>query len=208
MLSLVKVLHVIALGLWFGGIACFSFVGLSLFETFGQETARPPEERPFWLPAPPQLEKAAPTPRFPTPLRKEQGSRIAGLAVGPMFLPYYVAQLVCGAVALLTAVALGQSGRREKIRIFLLVLAIAGAFVGWRLEGEVERLREQRSATSEALLLSTSPSEQQRHAADEARATFATWHGYSLLANFCTFALVTGAMAMAAFLPNRSESPR
>jgi glycerol-3-phosphate acyltransferase PlsY len=207
MFSLVKVLHVLALGLWFGGVVCFSFVGLSLFETLGQETAKPTEERPYWLPVPPQLETAAPSARFPTPLRKEQGSRIAGAAVGPMFEPYYIAQLACGGVALLTALAFAHTRRANKVRVFLLILAIVGAFAGWWLDGQVEALREKRSATSDALLLSTSTSEPLKTAADDARASFGLWHGYSLLANFGTLTLVTAAMAMAAFLPGRKEAP-
>jgi hypothetical protein len=208
MFSLVKVVHVLALGLWFGGIVCFSFVGLSLFETFGQETAKPTEERPYWLPVPHQLEPAAPSARFPTPLRKEQGSRIAGTAVGPMFDPYYLAQLACGGLAMLTCLAFGQTGRVNRVRGFVLTLALIGAFVGWWLDGRVQELREKRSDTSDAVLLVTDPSAEQVKAADEARARFGVWHGYGLLANFGTLALVTVAMGMAAFLPGRSEVPR
>src|SRR6516164_5491862 len=106
MFSLAKVIHVLAVGLWFGAGMFFTFVvGLSLFDTFEKETARPADQRPFWLPVPPELEKSPPSARFPDPLRKEQGSRIAGAAVGPMFRPYYILQVACGELALLTALA-------------------------------------------------------------------------------------------------------
>jgi len=86
----------------------------------------------------------------------------------------------------------------------VLLQALNGAGAGWWLEGEVEALREKRSATSDAVLTSESPSSEQVRAAEEARATFGTWHTYSLFTNFGTLALVTAAMAMAAFLPSKS----
>lgn len=106
MLALTRLVHVLAVGLWFGSAVFFTFVvGLSLFSTFEELTGRPAGDRPFWLPAPPELEKAPPSQRFPDPLRKEQGSRIAGAAVGPMFPWYYGLQLACGVLALATALA-------------------------------------------------------------------------------------------------------
>jgi len=90
MFSLAKILHVLAVGLWFGSGTFFTFVvGLSLFRTFEEETAKPAPERPYWLPLPPQLDKPRPSDEFPKPLSKEQGGRIFGAAVGPMFRPYY-----------------------------------------------------------------------------------------------------------------------
>jgi hypothetical protein len=209
MFSLAKILHVLAVGLWFGGGIFFTFVvGLSLFDTFEKETAKPSDQRPFWLPAPTELEKARPSDRFPDPLRKEQGSRIAGAAVGPMFLPYYVLQVGCGVVALLTALAWLSAGGAHKLRAVLLLLALAGAGAGWWLEREVEALRQKRSETSDVVLTSAAPSAEQLRAAEEARARFGTWHTYSLFANFGTLALVTVAMGMAAFLPPRPAEPK
>src|SRR5438067_219087 len=103
MYSLAKIVHVLAVGLWFGAGVFFTFVvGLSLFDTFEKATAKPADQRPYWLPVPAELEKTRPTEKFPDPLRKEQGSRIFGAAVGPMFRPYYLLQVVCGGLALLT----------------------------------------------------------------------------------------------------------
>jgi len=100
MFHLAKIVHVLAVGLWFGSGMFFTFVvGLSLFDTFETETAKPADERPYWLPVPAELEKPPPSPKFPDPLRKEQGSRIAGAAVGPMFGPYYYLQFGCAFVA-------------------------------------------------------------------------------------------------------------
>jgi glycerol-3-phosphate acyltransferase PlsY len=204
---MLKVIHVLAVGLWFGAGAFFtSVVGLSLFDTFEKRTVLPAQDRPYWLPAPPELEKPPPSPKFPEPLRKEQGSRIAGAAVGPMFLSYYLLQVVCGVLGVATALAWFGRGGVHRWRVIVLVLALAGAGVGWLLDLEVERLREVRSATSDAVLTSAAPTPEQVAAADEARAKFGTWHTYSLFANFGTLALVTAAMAMAAALPPRDPA--
>ena len=205
MRALARILHVLAVGLWFGTSAFFtSVVGLSLFDTFEKATLLPAQDRPYWLPVPPALEKPPPSARFPEPLRKEQGSRLAGLAVGPMFTSYYLLQVVCGVVAGLTALAWVGRGGVHRLRLAVLALALAGAVSGWVLEGKVEALREKRSETSDAVLTSTAPSAEQVHSADEARAEFGTWHTYSLMANSGTLLLVTVALALAAYLPPRA----
>ncbi len=199
---MLKVIHVLAAGLWFGAGMFFTFVvGLSLFDTFEKETAKPSAERRYWLPVPPDMDKAPPTPKFPDPLRKEQGSRIAGAAVGPMFFPYYILQIVCGALAVLTALAWAGRGGVHRWRAIVLILALAGAGVGWWLDVRVEGLRKVRSDASDVVITSPDPTPEQRAAADEARANFGAWHTYSLFANFGTLALVTVAMGMAAALP-------
>jgi hypothetical protein len=201
MFPLAKLVHVLAVGLWFGAGLFFTFVvGLSLFDTFEKETAKPAAERPFWLPVPAELKESPPSSKFPDPLRKEQGSRIAGAAVGPMFPAYYALQLACCGLGLVTTLWFGR-GRANRVRDFVLLLALFGVCGGWWLEREVEGLRVKRSEASDAVLTSTSPSTEQIHAAEAARAEFGTWHTYSLFANFGTLALVTVAMGMAAFLP-------
>src|SRR5205807_9190951 len=101
MLLVTKIVHVLALGLCFGTGLFFTFVvGLSLFRTYDALTEVPPGERPPWLPAPADLERPRPSERFPEPLRKEQGSRIAGVAVGALFPWYYGIQAAGAALAL------------------------------------------------------------------------------------------------------------
>jgi hypothetical protein len=205
MFALSKLVHVLAVGLWFGMSVFFTFVvGLSLFDTFEKLTADP--KRDYWLPTVPQLEKEQrPSTRFPDPLRKEQGSRIAGAAVGPMFLPYYALQMGCGVLAILTSVLWFGRGGVHKMRLFVLGMALASAGVGWWLEGKVEELRVERSNKSDAVLVQTDPSPALIQAADAARAEFGLWHTYSLFVNFATIACVTVTMGMAAFLPNRTS---
>lgn len=205
MLAITRTLHVLAVSLWFGTAVFFTFVvGLSLFGTFEQLTDVPKAERPLWLPLPPELDKPRPSDRFPEPLSREQGNRIAGAAVGPMFTPYYLLQLACGVVALLSAVAwvsISSRRRLETLRCVLLMLALVGAGVGWWLAEEVHDLRVERSRLSDAVLLDPSPSSEALRDAETVRADFGRWHGYSLIVNLTTIALVTGVTAMAAHLP-------
>jgi hypothetical protein len=206
MFSLAKIVHVLAVGLWFGAGAFFtSVIALSLFDTLEKMTILPDADRPFWLREPPELDKEPPCPSFPQPLRKEQGSRIAGAAIGPMFGSYFPLQVMCGVLGLLTALAWAGRGGVHRWRAVVLVLALAGAGAGWWLEREVEALRENRSKTSDAVLvlMSTPPSAEQLAAANEARAKFGTWHTYSLLTNFVTLTLASAAMVMTAYLPPR-----
>ncbi len=200
MLLLAKTMHVLALGLWFGTTIFFSFVvGLSLLRTFEGLTEK--EARPFWLPVPPELNRASPGPSFPDPLRKEQGSRIFGAAVGPIFPWYYGIQLVCGVLATATAFAWYHDGTVHKARFFALAAALVAVGIGWWLEHKVGARRVVRSETSDAVLQAASPTPEMLKAAVQARADFGRWHGYSLLANFAAILLVLVGMALAAQLP-------
>jgi len=210
MLLFAKIVHVLALGLWFGTVLFFTFVvGLSLFRTYDALTEVPPAERQPWLPAPADLERPRPSERFPEPLRKEQGSRLAGAGAGAIFPWYYLIQDVCSFLALLTALSWLPAGSRtvEAVRLIVLILALAGASAGWWLESVVSRLRVERSAKSDAVLFQGQTSPEAVQAADAARAEFGRWHGYSLLANFATIFLVTVAMALAAVLPAPAAPP-
>jgi hypothetical protein len=208
MLLLSKVVHVLALGLWCGTCLFFTFVvGLTLFSVFG--TLAEQEARPLWLPLPPEYQKPRPSERFPDPLRKEQGSRVAGAAVGALFPWYYGIQAVCGVLAVLTAVLwvdVPPAGA-NRVRFFLLAAALITVGAGWWLERVVHDKGVAREQTSEAVLRSAQPSDQEVQAADQARADFGRWHFYSLLANFATVGLVTVAMGLAAALPGRTAVP-
>jgi hypothetical protein len=203
MLLFTKIIHVLAVGLWFGTAVFFTFVvGLSLFSTFDELAVQ--QSRPLWFPLPPELDKPRPSERFPEPLRKEQGSRVAGAAVGPMFPWYYGIQAVCGVLALVTALSwfwLAPPGGARTARTVILVLALITVGVGWWLERVVSELRAAREEKSDLVLRSPQPSPAEIQAADVARAEFGRWHGYSLLGNFATLFLVTLAMALAAALP-------
>jgi glycerol-3-phosphate acyltransferase PlsY len=206
MLILIKTVHVLALGLWFGSVVFFTFVvGLSLFHTFEEWSNKPAAERPLWLPLPPEYAKDRPSEQFSEPLRKEQGSRVAGAAVGPIFTWYFGIQAVCALLALATAYSFccgtATSGTVDKVRMAVLLLGVISVGAGWWLEREVEALRVPRNELSDQVLKSAAPTAEQVQQASAARADFGRWHFYSLMVNFLTLLLVTIGMVLAAQLP-------
>ncbi len=212
-----KILHVLALGLWFGSVAFFTLAGALIFDAFSKEAAKEellsPETaseaaRPLWFSVPDYLKNAPPSDKFPNPLRQEQGSRAAGLAVAPLFPWYYGIQTACALVGAITAVGWCLSGSRgwvHRLRAVLLVLALATLAVGWWLEIEVTAKRGPRNDLTDQVLVEPKPTTQQIQAAEQARAEFGKWHGFSLIQNFATLLLVTGAMALSAQLPSGTE---
>jgi acyl-phosphate glycerol 3-phosphate acyltransferase len=204
MLLFTKIVHVLALGLWFGATVFFTFsVALTLFSTFEAEAEKPRDQRAIWFPLPTEFDRDAAT-------RKEQGTRAAGVAISPLFDHFFAVQAVCGVLALATALAwYGSSSSVHKARVILLGLALVTVAVGWWLERKVSDLRLQRTETADQVLRSAVPApEAVQTAATEARAAFGRWHLYSLLLNFVTILLVSVAMALAAQLPSGTESPR
>jgi hypothetical protein len=205
MFTLAKTLHVLVLGLWFGMAVFFSLVvGFALFGAFEKEALKERGDRPSWFPAVEAYEKEPPSKQFPDPLRQEQGTRAAGYAIGPLFHWYFILQVVCAAVALVTA--LGWTGERfrgkvHKVRVALLLLALLGVAGGWGLEKKVSDLRIPRDDRTDEVLKTPKPTHEQIKEAEQARATFGMWHGISVMLNLLVILLVTGAMALAAQLP-------
>jgi hypothetical protein len=201
---LTRTVHVLAMGLWFGTVVFFTFfVGLVLFGHFEKLATAPAKDQPSWLAVPPEFTKQPPSDKFPNPLTKEIGSRIGGEAVGPIFPWYYGVQVVCGVLALATALGWywlpGQTGPLRKLRVVVLVLALVTVGVGYWMEGVVHELRQKRSDATDAAL--RDPEQAKIKAAEEARAAFGLWHTSSLLVNFATLGLVTVGMALVARLP-------
>jgi hypothetical protein len=205
--TLLRCLHTFAVALWFGSVAFFTVAGLLIFGAFAEVSREPAKDRPLWLPVPTAFAGPSPGEGFPEPLRLEQGSRAAGVAVSKVFPFYYGLQVGCGAVALLTALALArrEQGRAQRWRILLAGLALASVLAGWWLEDRVAALRQPRNRLTDEVLTATSPTPQQVEAARQARATFGRWHGYSLVQNFATLALATGLTLL---LPALAGPPR
>jgi glycerol-3-phosphate acyltransferase PlsY len=204
MLHFSKILHVLALGLWFGTVIFFSFVvGLNLFATFEKVAAQPTEKREVWFPMWNAYDGPSPDPALPDPLRREQGARAAGVAIAPLFHWFFGIQAVCA--MLVTATALSWrwvgAGRIHTLRAGVLLAALVTVALGWRLMYVVEDLREPRNSSFDAMVLHSPPRADDVRAAVEARQTFARWHLYSLGVNMLTVLLVTIAMAQAAYLP-------
>ncbi len=198
-----KSLHVLALGLWFGSGIFFTFVvALSLFHTF--ETLGQSETRPTWFPQPEMFHSKTEVMNAP----KEQGSRVAGAAVGPIFPWYFLLQAVCGFVALTTAWTWSRNStcRIHRARFWLVALACVGVAIGWPIEHYVAEMRPARNDLTDAYLRSTSDTEraERLEPMKAARAEFGRGHGISLLLNFATLALVFAATALAGQLPERT----
>jgi glycerol-3-phosphate acyltransferase PlsY len=214
MRSFAKTIHVLALGLWFGSAVFFSFVvAPALFGALDSVAALPRAERPLWFPLPAEFDADTQT-------RKEQGTRAAGTALSPMFDWYFLIQGVCGLLAAGTALGwprIEPQARVHRVRVMLLLVALALVVIGWPVERQVSKLRAARNQASDELLQQTAwtarapvpaiqkEMEQKKVAADEARAEFGRWHFYSLMLNFATVACVTAAMALAARLPAQTS---
>jgi acyl-phosphate glycerol 3-phosphate acyltransferase len=204
MLQLAKMLHVLAVGLWFGTAFFFTVMGLEIFGTFEQISERPASERPAWLPLPSLYVQPPPSPRFPDPLRKEQGTRVAGAVVGPLFPVYFGIQAVCGVIALVTAFVWTRRGGPATLRWSVLAVAVTCVAAGWILERKVSDLRIPRDEKTDELLRNTAPSDTRQSQvaeAEAARRVFVQWHLGSVLLNLFTLGLVAVAMALTAWLP-------
>jgi hypothetical protein len=203
--AVTRTLHVLVLGLWFGSVVFFTLAGVLLFQAFADKTRLPGNGRDWWLPMPPELGREPPSPRFPDPLRLEQGSRLAGVAVGAIFPWYYGIQTGCAVAALLTAIVLRTRGRLSNVRLIVLALGLLFVLIGWGLERYVEGLREPRNTALDEVLSTDKPTPELIRTAEEARAAFGMWHGISLLDNFTVLALAGVGLALAAHLPGRAE---
>src|SRR5439155_21038091 len=124
MTTLTRVVHVLALGLWFGGGIIFSFlVAVQLFAKLEALGATPAGDRPEWLALPASFDEAA-------------GRRLAGETISPMFARYFVVQGTCGFLALVTALGFlrAEPGRRvHRIRFWLIAVALLCVVAGWPL---------------------------------------------------------------------------
>jgi acyl-phosphate glycerol 3-phosphate acyltransferase len=198
--NLIKVIHVLALGLWFGTAVFFSFVvGLTLFAQMDQLVQR--DTSPEWFTV---------TERFyldddKIKGRYEYGTRIAGQLISPMFDWYFLIQGLCGFLAVATAWGWQYAFPAQKIhrrRVTVLLLAVATVVIGWPLERHVSELRHVRHEKMDTVFAGT-PADfaANKNAALEARSNFGLYHTYSLFLNFATIALVAIGMGMAAFLP-------
>jgi acyl-phosphate glycerol 3-phosphate acyltransferase len=203
MFQVSKILHVMAVGLWFGMVVFFTLWGVILFNTFDDLSKQPAEQRPWWFRMPEEVQKDPPGEAFPNPLAREQASRTAGHAVGPIFPWFFGIQTGCAVVALITAWGWSgrDQGRAQKTRKIVLALGLASVLAGWWLEHEVSKLRQPRNDLSDQVLRESSPSEEQVQAASAARKAFGQWHGYSLMVNMLTLVLATVAMGLTASLP-------
>jgi hypothetical protein len=177
--TFLKVLHVLALGMWFGGAAFFNFVAaVPIFDSFKQVVHAGPSDRTAYQ-----------TISQPGTDKDALASALAGAAVGPVFPRYFVVQAVCGVGALLTAISWWKRpGRVHRWRVIVIGVAVVAVAAGWPLSSHVSELR----------LLRFDPNPDTAAAAREA---FGSTHLASLLLSFVTVCLAGAALALAAKLP-------
>jgi hypothetical protein len=174
-------LHVLALGMWFGGAGFFNFAAApAIFTSFKEVVNAGPSDRTAY---------EAITPADAPPERQAAlASALAGSAVGPVFPRYFGMQAVCGLIALATALSWWRLGGVHRWRVFVIGFALVTVAVGWPISDEVSRLRLERFSPDAA-------------AAEAARAGFASWHLVSLALIFVTVLAAGAALALAGRLP-------
>jgi acyl-phosphate glycerol 3-phosphate acyltransferase len=181
-------LHVVALGLWFGGAAFFNFIAaVPIFRSFEQVVHTGPSDRTAGetIIAPDASEER----------KKALASALAGSAVGPVFPRYFAMQSVCGLVALATALSWwsAEGGRKvHRWRVILIALGVATVAIGWPLSNYVSELRLERFSSDQGI-------------ASAAKAAFGPWHLASLLLSTVTVCLAGLALALAGRLPSEEE---
>jgi glycerol-3-phosphate acyltransferase PlsY len=203
MLQFTKTIHVLALGLWLGSVFFFTFIMAPQIFT-GVESLAQNEDRPPWFPLD---EKAYGKMDDQLPGPKEQGTRMAGYAISPLFPIFFALQGVLGFLA--TATALGwprlQPARKvHKVRVIVLIAALLTVVIGWPLEQYVDQLRQPRHESVEKFLRSEQGTTLEKEAKDQALAAkseFFFWHMLSLGLELVTFLLVAVGLALAAQLP-------
>jgi hypothetical protein len=180
-----KVIHVLALGLWFGTVVFFIIVTLTIFQTLQTYGEVSFNDRPSWLPLPHQF-------------TKESGTTLAGEIVAPIFPFYFLIQGTCGLLVLITSLGFTRTERDRRVhrwRFYVVTLAVLTIVIAWPLNNRIHELRVQRY-------------DHDPEVAKVAKEQFGRWHTASLFLNFGTVLLVTAAMGMAAALPaSASKQP-
>jgi len=178
----VRSLHVLALGMWFGGAAFFNFIAaVPIFESFKQVVNAGASDRTAG-------ETIIPT-DAPQERKNALASALAGSAVGPIFPRYFAMQAVCGVIALVTALSWRtMPGKVHRWRVYLIGVAPLTAVVGWPISNHVSELRLERFSGDTSV-------------ASAANAAFFPWHFVSLLLSTVTVCLAGVALALAAWMP-------
>jgi glycerol-3-phosphate acyltransferase PlsY len=180
---LLKAVHLLALGFWFGGAGFFNFVAApSIFESFKDVVANSPSDRTAGV-------KIVPDGTTDDE-RKALASALAGSAVGPIFPKYFAMQTACGAVALATAVAWRRFAY-GRLRLLVIGIGLATVLVGWPISTEVSRLRIERFNPEPAI-------------ATKAKERFGPVHLVSLALSGVTVLLAGGGLALGSRVPDQT----
>jgi glycerol-3-phosphate acyltransferase PlsY len=175
-------LHVLALGFWFGGAGFFNFLTAPpIFASFKQVVAAGPSDR------------TAHETIISADASKERkdalASALAGSAVGPVFPRYFAMQAVCGLLALVTGLSWWKAdGKVHRWRVYAIAAALLTVAIGWPISNYVSELRLLRFDFNSTT-------------ATAAKTSFASWHLVSLFLSFVTVCLAGVALALASRLP-------
>lgn len=184
--TLLKGLHVAAVGWWFGAAAFFNFVAApSLFDSFAQVANTQPSNRTAQFRLLPDGNTEAD--------RKALGSALAGAAVAPLFPRYFLLATLCALTAAVTAYGFrlaDPDGRAHRWRFRLAVIAAVLVMGGWPLSEHVSRLSADRWVADAAV-------------ASAAKAAFGPWHLASLAGSALTTLLAGVLLLLAATMPER-----
>ena len=184
--STLRSLHLLAVGLWFGGSLFFTFVAAPpIFAAFKAVVAESPSDRTALLDIVP--------PGTPQAGRDALASALAGAAVGPVFPRYFAMQLLCGAVTLVTAFGMGRVHGADRLRVNLAAVALALVVVSIPVSLEVSRLRLDRFSPDAEV-------------AAAAKSAFGPVHLVSLALSGVTTLLAGGVLALGARLPATSPT--
>lgn len=184
--TILKAMHLLALGVWFGGAGFFNFVvAVSLFASFEKVVNDVPSDRTAF--------QTIISPNATPEEKKALGSALGGSAVGPIFPKYFAMQTGCGVIAFVTALSWWGRGKWHRVRVIVLGAALLTVVIAWPISEEVTRLRLERFHPDAAI-------------AAAARAAFGPWHLASLGLSFVTIGLAGVGLAMAAKLPEESPS--
>lgn len=177
---LLRMLHLLAVGFWFGSGTFFVFVAtVPIFDSFAEVVKTQPNSRTANV----QI-----VPDGTSDQRRAQlASGLAGAAVGPVFPRFFLLSAICAWVALWTAYA----WKRRAVgrwRFWLCAVASVGVAIGWPLSITVSELRLQRFAEDTVL-------------AQAAATAFGPWHVASLFLSMAVSLLTGVILILAAKLP-------
>jgi hypothetical protein len=225
----VRILHVLAVGLWFGAAVFLCFVvAPSVYNSLVSLAEK--AERPVWF-------------RAVSLGQGRQGTLAADHAVGLLLDHYFLLQGFCGFVAAVTALGWWRAdpGRLvHKVRVIVVLFALAAAVAGWPIARHVRELQVARDKASEAVTQGSAAignlaawrkqfsaiqtqEDQLRSKEKEAKLRaehqndlnvlgtalreLDRWHPYGLMLKFLTVILVTVTMGLTVCLPKRTPAP-
>jgi acyl phosphate:glycerol-3-phosphate acyltransferase len=130
---LTRIIHVMALGVWFGSNVFFIIAAPGVFSAF--------QDLGGWLP-------------LPAGVPADQAARrLAGIAIEPLFAVYFPLQAICAALALGTALSWHnlEPKRSHLRRLIVIAVAVLSLVVAWPIAEYVGKLRSERYSSEPSI---------------------------------------------------------